>query len=418
MASSGSVLIIVENLSVPFDRRVWLEALTLREAGYRVSVICPKARRSTPAAPGREGHVAIDGIHIYRYPPPPEARGPVGYFVEFAYCWIMTALLSLRVWYARGFDVIHACNPPDTFWLLARVYKLLGRRFLFDHHDLSPELYLAKGGRPNGLLHRGLLRLERQTFRAADVVITTNRSQREVAMRRGRVGPSRIWIVRSGPDFERLKRTDPEPELKGGFQHLVCYLGEMCTQDGVDLVLHAARAVREELGRRDVRFVLMGGGPILANLKRLKTELGLDAFVEFTGRVSDRDLCRYLSTADVCLDPDAYTEWADRSTMNKIMEYMAFGKPIVAFDLTEHRFSAGGAAVYARPNDVREFARLTVGLLDDEEKRRSMGRIGLRRVCEELSWDYSKPPLLDAYRRAFGLVRPRNRGTATTDTHR
>jgi glycosyltransferase involved in cell wall biosynthesis len=393
MESPGKVLIIVQNLPVPFDRRVWLEANTLKDSGYEVSVISPKGKEGK----FQSGHEVINGIHIYRYRVPPEAKSTVDYFYEFVYCWIATALLSLKIWFSRGFNVIQACNPPETFFLLARFYKLFGVKFIFDHHDLSPEMYVAKGGRADGFLYRCLLWLENQTFRTADVVISTNESYKEIARLRGRVLEEKIFVVRNGPDFDRLKVLDADPGLKNASPYLACYLGEMCRQDGVEYLLKAIKVFVEEIGRRDVRFVLMGGGPALEELRSLNTELKLDSHVIFTGRVSDEDLCRYLSTADICLDPDPYSEWADQSTMNKIMEYMAFGKPIVAFNLRENRYSAQDAAVYARPNDVTEFAKLVSSLLDDEEKRRNMGSIGLRRVREKLAWTYSKPSLLSAY---------------------
>ncbi len=402
MASAGKVLIIVQNLPVPFDRRVWLEATTLHRAGYQISVISPAGKEGNYPT----GHEVLEGVHIYRYPAPPEAESVFGYAFEFAYCWLLTALLSVWIWLTRGFDVIHACNPPETYFLLARFYKPLGKKFLFDHHDLSPEMYLAKGGQPEGLLYRGLLWLERQTFETADVVITTNRSHQTIAETRGGVDSERIFIVRSGPDFERLKVLRPEPDLKAGFPFLACYLGEMCPQDGVDRLLFAIKILVEAFGRRDTKFVLMGGGAALEDLKLLKTGLGLDEFVEFTGRVSDYDLCRYLSTADLCLDPDPYSDWADKSTMNKIVEYMAFGKPIVAFDLTEHRYSAQKAAVYAPANNLNAFAHLVADLLDDPSRRQEMGRFGLNRVHKQLAWDYSIPPLLAAYRQVITAGQP------------
>lgn len=392
------VLIVVQNLPVPLDRRVWLEATTLTRSGYLVTVICPKGRGGKYGA-SRE---TIEGVEIFRYAAPPEAEGVAGYVFEFAYCWLMTAALSVRAALARGFDVVHACNPPETYFALALVYRLFGKKFLFDHHDLSPEMYLAKGGRRGGLLHRALLLLERLTFRTADVVIATNESHREIAIRRGGVDPERVFVVRSGPDLDRLRQVPPEPLLRDGCRYLVCYLGEMCPQDGVDLLLEAARVFVAEMGRRDTKFVIIGGGPALDGLRRMKTSMGLDDRVEFTGRISDHDLCRYLSVADVCVDPDPYTEWSDQSTMNKIVEYMAFGRPIVAFNLKENRFSARDAAVYAAPNDVREFASLIAMLLDDEVRRNEMGGTGRQRVVAELSWEHSRPCLLAAYGRIAG----------------
>jgi len=395
MASAGkSVLIIVQNLPVPFDRRVWLEAKTLTGAGYQVSVICPTGQHGKYS----ECHQYLEGIHIHRYPAPPEAQGTLGYIFEFVYCWLMTALLSLRIWYVRGFDVLHACNPPETFFLLAWFYRPFGVKFLFDHHDLSPEMYLAKGKQKKGWLYQGLLLLERLTFKTADIVVTTNQSHKEIAVKRGGLNPERIFIVRSGPDLQRLQIKSAEPALKSGFTYMACYLGEMCEQDGVDKLLYAIHFMTHSLKRSDTRFVFLGGGPELQKLKKLKNLLGLESCVTFLGRVSDEDLCRYLSNADVCIDPDPFTEWSDQSTMNKIMEYMFFGKPIVAFDLTENRYSAQQAAVYAsRKNDPAELAALIVAVLENPQKRQQMGTVGYARVREQLLWQHSQPALLAAY---------------------
>lgn len=393
MASPGRVLIIVQNLPVPFDRRVWLEATTLQKAGYRVSIISPKGDRKAYSKP----YEVLEDVAIYRYPAPPEAWSVPGYVFEFVYCWIMTAFLSLRVLLRRGFDIIHACNPPETYFALALLYKVFGKKFVFDHHDLSPEMYVAKGGSKDGIFYKGLLLLESLTFKVADVVITTNQSHKEIAMQRGGKQEEDIFIVRSGPDLERLKLVDPQPDLRDGKKYLVCYLGEMCEQDGLDYLLESIEHLVHVRGRRDIKFTLIGGGPMVPELNRMKAKLGLEEWVEFTGRVPDLDVQRYLSTADVCVDPDPYTEWANQSTMNKIMEYMAFGKPIVAFDLREHRRSAQDAAVYAKPNSTEEFAGLLESLLDNPEKREDMGVIGLRRVHEELAWRFSQPNLLLAY---------------------
>lgn len=389
----AKVLIIVQNLPVPLDRRVWLEATTLTRNGYTVSVICPKGKKGKYQA----GHELLEGIHIYRYPAPPEAKGVIGYFFEFAYCWLMTAWLSLRVLTAHGFDIIHACNPPETFFALAAVYKLLGCKFVFDHHDLSPEMYVAKGGRKGSILYGGLLWLEKLTFKTADVLITTNQSHKEIAMQRGGVPEAKIFIVRSGPDLTRLQPVAQEPALKEGQPYLVCYLGEMCPQDGVDYLLRAAAFIERTMGRSDIQFTFIGGGPAMPEMQQLAREMQL-AHVTFTGRVSDADLCRYLSTADVCVDPDPFTEWSNQSTMNKMMEYMAFSKPIVAFDLHENHYSGQEAAVYALPNDEGEMAKLIVALLEDPDRRRRMGTYGRRRIEHELSWEHSIPHLLRAYK--------------------
>ncbi len=398
MAFAGKILIIVQNLPVPFDRRVWLEATTLAEHAYKVSVICPKGKKGKYNA----WYEYLEGIHIYRYPAPPEAYSALGYIFEFAYCWLATAMISLWVKVFRGFDVIQACNPPETFFVLAWIYKQFGCKFIFDHHDLSPEMYVAKGGIKNGLLYRGLLLLEKLTFNTADVVMTTNQSHKDIAKSRGGISDEKIFIVRSGPDLSRLVPVSSVPALKHGRPWLVCYLGEMCPQDGVDYLLRAADYIINEKDRTDIQFTFIGGGAAMPDMQKLSKEMGLDNWVHFTGRVSDEDLCRYLSTADVCVDPDPYTEWANQSTMNKIMEYMAFSKPVVAFDLRENRFSGQGAAVYAKPNEEQKMGSLILDLIEDEKQRRRMGEYGRKRVEMELSWEYSVPPLLKAYNKVVG----------------
>jgi len=390
----GKVLIIVQNLPVPFDRRVWLEAQTLTHNGFKVSVISPKGEDDP-------GYEVIGGVRIYRYRVPMNAEGFWGYLSEFVYCWIATFLLSVKILFREGFDVIHACNPPDTFFLLGMFYKLFGKQFIFDHHDLSPEMYLAKYKKASRVLYKILLFLEKLTYKTAKVVLATNESHKRIAIERGNKKEEDVFIVRTGPDFERLKLLPPDSNLKQGRKHLVCYLGEMCPQDGVDYLLKSADYLVNKMGRKDVLFVLMGGGPAMPYLRDQNKKMGLSEFVKFTGRVSDRDLCRYLSTADVCVDPDPWSEWADRSTMNKIMEYMTFGKPIVAFDLAEGRYSAQDAAVYARPNDIKEFAEKVAQLLADQSKRDEMGRFGRRRVVQELAWDHTQKSLVAAYEHLY-----------------
>lgn len=391
----NKVLIIVQNLPVPFDRRVWLEAQTLTEAGYSVSVISPKGKKDSK-------HEFFKSVNIYRYRVPVDAEGLSGYVFEFIYCWLMTAFLSLKVLFKHGFEIIHACNPPETYFVLAKFYKLFGKKFVFDHHDLSPEMFAAKyPDKKNGLLYRILLFLERQTMKTADAVVTTNQSHRDIAMQRGGVDRNRIFIVRTGPDFERLQFKPQMPELKDGKKNLVCYLGEMCPQDGVDYLLDSIYYMINDLGANDTQFVMIGGGPALQMLKEKTAEMGLESHAKFTGRVSDEVLCEYLSNADVCVDPDPWTEWSDKSTMNKIMEYMAFKKPIVAFDLKENKFSARDAAVYTEPNDVKKFAENILELLNDKGRRKSMGDYGFERVQNNLLWKYSKPVLIEAYRSLF-----------------
>jgi len=406
------VLILVENLPSPFDRRVWQEARTLRDAGYEVSIICPTGGGC------EKRFELIDSIHIYRYRLPLEASGVLGYALEYASAIAQAFILSWRVLLTRGFDVVHACNPPDLFVLIGGFFKLLGKKFLFDHHDLAPELYEAKFGRRD-FFYRLLLRLERLTFRAADVSIATNESYRRIAIARGRLPPERVFVVRSGPDLARLRRLPPDERLKCGRRYLVGYVGVMGRQEGVDYLLRAVHHIVFGLGRCDIHFGLVGGGTALKQMQDLAEQLGVAEFVTFTGRVPDPELLGVLNTADVCVNPDVANDMNDKSTMNKIMEYMALGKPIVQFDLTEGRFSAQGASLYARRNDAVDLALKIVELLDDPERRAAMGALGRRRVEEQLEWRHEAPRLLAAYQALWGggvrLLAPRAR-TPRADT--
>jgi len=390
MSRPSRVLILVENLPSPFDRRVWQEATTLRGAGYVVSIICPTGK-------GYERKFeAIDGIHIYRYHLPVEASGAAGYAVEYAIALAWTFALSWRVLLTRGFDVVHACNPPDLFFLIGGFFKLFGKKFVFDHHDLNPELYEAKFGR-RGFLHSLMLKLEYWTFRTADVSIATNESYRRIAVGRGRMSPERVFVVRSGPSLERLRILPPDERLKRGRRYLVGYVGVMGKQEGIDYLLRAVRHIVLELGRTDVHFGLVGAGTSLEEMKALARQLGVADHVTFTGRVPDGEMLAMLNTADVCVNPDIANELNDKSTMNKIMEYMALGKPIVQFDLAEGRYSAQQASLFAIKNDALDLARKIVELLDDPVRRARMGEYGRRRVESELEWHHEVPKLLAAY---------------------
>jgi len=398
MASAGRrrVLVIVENLPVPFDRRVWQEATTLAGAGYEVSVICPKGKSY------ERGYEYLDGVHIHRHPLPIEANGALGYATEYALALFWQLVLAWRVYFARGFDVIHACNPPDTIFIVGRLFKLLGKRFVFDHHDINPELYEAKFGRRD-FFYRLLCRLERMTFRTADISIATNESYRRIAIERGGMAPERVFVVRSGPDVKRLQRLPGDDALRHGRRYLVGYVGVMGRQEGIDLLLRAVRYIALSLKRSDIHFGLVGGGPELAALRRYASELGVADYVTFTGRVPDVDLLRWLNTADVCVNPDVANEMNDKSTMNKIMEYMALGKPIVQFDLTEGRYSAQEASWYARRNDEIDLANKIVQLLDSPAERARMGEYGRQRVLSALAWDHEAPKLLHAYDYLYAL---------------
>jgi glycosyltransferase involved in cell wall biosynthesis len=389
------VLIIVQNLPVPLDRRVWLECQALVASGVGVSVICPKG-------PDDPAYQELDGVRIYKYTPPPPAQGALGYLREFVYCWLATAALAIRVYLRDGFQVIQACNPPDTYFALALPFKPLGVRFVYDQHDLCPEVYRSRFGRRGGILLRALEWLERATFRTADHVISTNESYRRIALTRGHRRPDVITVVRSGPDAQRMRRAAPRPELKQDRPLLACYLGVMGPQDGVDLLLRAIAVLVHERGRRDCHVALLGFGDCLAELVLLAKELELEEHVSFPGRADNRMIEDYLSTADVGLSPDPKNPLNDVSTMNKTLEYMAYGLPVVAFDLTETRVSAGGAAVYARPNDVREYAAALDALLDDPERRAAMGRVGRRRIEEALAWEHQAVRYVEVYHRLLG----------------
>jgi glycosyltransferase involved in cell wall biosynthesis len=390
------VLIIVENLPVPFDRRVWQEATTLQQAGYEVSIICPKGKGY------EKGHEVIDNIYIYRHALPIEASGAAGYAIEYSWALFWEFVLTLRVLWTRGFDVIHACNPPDTIFLIGGFFKLFGKKFIFDHHDINPELYEAKFGRRD-LFYRLLVALERWTFRTANVSIATNESYKKIAVQRGGKRPERVFVVRSGPDLRRLKTVPPVPELKHGRQHLVGYVGVMGKQEGIDYLLRGVQHIVRDLKRTDIHFGLVGGGTELEDMKAYARELGVADYVTFTGRVPDQQMLEMLNTADVCVNPDVANEMNDKSTMNKVMEYMALGKPIVQFDLTEGRFSAQEASLYADRNNELDLARKIVRLLDDAELRERMGRFGRSRVENELEWKYEVPKLLAAYDMAFAV---------------
>ena len=391
----GRVLIIVENLPCPFDRRVWQEARTLAAAGYQVSIICPKA-------PGyEEGFVQIDGIDIHRHRLPTEADGVLGYALEYSVALAMEFWLSLKILFGRGFDVIHACNPPDTIFLIGGFYKLFGKKFLFDHHDINPELYEAKFGK-RGFGRRLLIALERMSFSTADLVISTNESYRQIAIDRGGKKPEDVFVVRSGPDLSRIRQVPANPELRKGRKYLVGYVGVMGKQEGIDLLLQAVQLIVHHLKRTDIQFGLVGGGTELNAMRELAKQLGVAEYVTFTGRAPDAELLEMLNTADICVNPDRANEMNDRSTMNKVMEYMALAKPIVQFDLTEGRVSAGEASWYARPNDVADLAQKIVALLGDENQRIHMGAIGRQRVEQVLAWQHEAPRLLAAYEHMTG----------------
>jgi glycosyltransferase involved in cell wall biosynthesis len=378
---------------------VWNEASSLRRAGYRVSVICPRGRY-TDTAPFE----ARDGIAIHRFSMPFEGNSRWNYLFEYAWALLACFVLSLEVWRTRGFDVVHVGNPPDLFFPLAWFYRLFGKKFIFDQHDLCPETYLSKFPEAGGRLPYRLLQwTEKLTYRAADVVIVTNESYREVARTRGRIPEDRVFVVRNSPDLGVFKPTSPDPALKEGFPYLVAFVGIMAPQDGVDYLLRAAHHVVYGIGRRDVLFVLVGTGSAWDDLQKLHAELELEPYVRFTGRIPDEPMLQVLAAADVCASPDPLSPLNDVSTMNKLMEFMAMGKPSVSFDLKEGRYSARDAAIYVPGNDWRAFGAAIVELLDDPQRRARMGAIGLHRIRNEISWARSEENLRAAYERALRL---------------
>lgn len=390
----NKVLIIVENLPVPFDSRVWKEALSLCANGYDVTVLCPRGKGYTA------GHEVLNGIHVYRHPMPKEGNSPLGYLLEFGCALFWECFYTWWIYFRRGFHVIQGCNPPDDIFLVALPFKLLGVKYIFDHHDANPELYLSKYERKD-FLYKAQVWLENQTYRFSDVVMATNASYRDLAISRGGMDPRDVFVVRNGPDLMTFKPVQPNPALKFGKPYLVGYVGTISVQEGLDILLDVALHLKN-LGRRDIHFTCVGGGPGLAGLRKMLQDKQLGDMFNFTGRIPDEQLLKILSTADICVNPDKPCEMNDISTMIKIMEYMALGKPIVQFSLKEGRFSAQEAAVYSdNQNQVPDFAAKILWLIEHPDERERMGKFGRKRVMDELAWEYSVPHLLAAYQRAF-----------------
>ena len=387
------ILIIVQNLPVPFDRRVWLECQALTASGYEVAVVCPKGK-------GDPAYQVLHGVELFKYRPYAPGGSKVSFVAEYAYSFLTTAWQVFKARRKGRFAVLQACNPPDIFWPIAIALRAADRtKFVFDHHDLCPELFQSRFPDGPSLPYRGLRWLEKRTHRTADHVIATNESYREIAIWRGGKKPSDVTVVRTGPEPDKLKRGPLDPVQKRDRKYLAAYIGVMGPQDGVDIVVRAADIVVHELGRDDIAFTLIGKGDCFDELVALRDELGLAGHVEFTGRASDELVGRILSTADVGLSPDPKNPLNDLSTMNKTMEYMAFELPVVAFDLRETRVSAQDAAVYATPNDVREYAKAIVELIDDEARRADMGKLGRTRVEHDLAWSHSAQAYIGVYNR-------------------
>ncbi len=382
----------LENNTYPQDSRVRREATALASAGYDVTVVCPKRGR-------QRFRDRVDGVSVLRYPEVRGGQGLAGFVFEYAASMAATFFLSVWHVFRHGADVIHAHNPPDTFAVVALPFKLAKIRFVFDHHDLSPEMYDARfEGESSPLVRRVLLWMEWITFRVADHVIATNESYRRVAIDRGKVDPGRVTVVRNGPEMDRVKPTPPDPELRRRAGAILGYVGQIGPQDGVDHLIRAAYHLVHDLGRQDLLCVIMGAGEAVEGLRRLVSDLDLDRHVELTGLVSDERLMSWLSTADVCVVPDPSNPFTDRSTMVKISEYMALGKPIVAYDLPEHRVTAQDAAVYASANDPWSLAKALDELLEDRAHKNEMGAVGRQRALDVLAWHHQVPHLIAAYR--------------------
>jgi glycosyltransferase involved in cell wall biosynthesis len=399
-ASVGSrVLMLLENNPYPQDARVRQEARTLTAAGYQVCVICPK----DTSQPWQE---IVDNVHVFRFPPPLAASGFIGYLWEYGFAMAMMFFISLIVFLRKGFDVVHTHNPPDTLVLIAAFYKVLGKRFVYDHHDLAPEMYHALfDSGANGFVHKTLIWFEQLSCRLADHVIATNHSYKAIEMRRGHVPEERVSVVRNGPDLTQLRLVELDPRLRQQGKTMVCYVGSMGFHDGVDYLLRAVQHLVFELNRSDFFCVLVGAGEAWPHMKALSEQLCVIDYVLFTGRVAHSEVPHYLSAADICVAPEPSNGYNDRSTMIKMMEYMALGKPIVAFDLPEHRFTAQKAALYARPNDELDFARRLAQLMDDPKQRQQMGQAGRERVERELAWSHQAPCLLEVYEKVLGKPR-------------
>jgi len=385
------VLIIVQNLPVPFDRRVWLECRALVTAGYQVAVVCPRGK-------GDPSYELFEGVELYKYRPYAPGGSKLSFVIEYVYSFLATAWNTLKARRKGPFAVLQACNPPDIFWPIAMVMRATDHtKFVFDHHDLCPELFRSRFADGRSLPYRGLLALERRTHRTADHVIATNGSYRDIAIRRSGKDPADVTVVRTGPDPGKLVRGPEDASLRRGRKYLAAYIGVMGPQDGVDIVVRAADVVVHDMQREDIAFTIIGGGDCYDELVRLRDQLGLNGHVEFTGRVPDDLVKKILSTAHVGLSPDPKNPLNDVSTMNKTMEYMSFELPVVAFDLLETRVSAAAAAVYVEPNDIREYAKAIVELMDDAAARSQLGKVGRTRVEEELAWNHQVRAYLDVY---------------------
>ena len=387
------VLFIVENLPVPLDRRTWQQALSLKKNGAEVSVICPKMKTYV------KSFEIIDGIEIYRHPLPVEASSALGYLAEYSMALFWEFFLSAKIFFRKRFYVIEGCNPPDLIFLVALPFKLLGVKYVFDHHDLNPELYVAKFKKKN-FFYKLMLLFEKCNYKTADFSIVTNLSYKEIAMKRGGMKEEKIAVIRSGPSLEKFTVSDGKPEYKKGKKFLVGYVGIIGAQDGLDVLMHIISHIVKK--RSDVHFAIIGDGTDLEKTKRLAGELSITGYIDFYGMVSDQKLLvEILNSCEVGVSPDIPTDMNNFSTMNKVLEYMALKKPIVQFDLKEGRYSAQDASLYAKNFDTIDFAQKIIYLIENPEERKKMGEFGYRRIVNELSWEHQKKKYIEFYRQIF-----------------
>lgn len=383
-------LFIVENNSVPQDIRVWNEAVSVKELGYEVTVICPRKSKESPS------HETLEGVEIYRHFRPVEASGKLEFFVEYANAIFWELILSIMIYLRKPFQIIHSANPPDHVFLVAILFKILGAKYIFDHHDISPENYVAKF-QNKGILYQILLLMEKCTFRVADIVISTNESYKKLAIKRGNFRENNIFVVRNGPNLSKVQFLPPNSNLKDGFDHMVAYVGVIGNQEGIDNLLRSVHYLVYEKNITNIKFMVIGSGPDWNNMVSLSKKMNLDKFVFFTGFIPYRDFYEILSTADICVNPEYRNEFTDKSTMIKIMDYMVMGKPIVMFETTEGKVTARESAVYIKQNVDSEFAEAIISLLNDPDKMKKMGNYGKKRITEKLCWSIQKKNLFNAY---------------------
>jgi glycosyltransferase involved in cell wall biosynthesis len=396
MSKHKKVLMVVENSTAPSDPRIWHEARELHRCGYEVSIICPQDEKND-----REAYICIDAIHIYRYKPSGTVHKTTDYFKEYVVALFKIFGLSIKVWYRHGFDVIHVANPPDIFFPMGLFYRFCGKKYVFDQHDLTPEVFQVKFHGRTNVLYQLLRLMEYCSYRTANMVIATNASQKRIAIERGHCRPEKVFVVRNGPDLEHYRPVKLEPALKMGHAYMLAYVGVMSKQDGVENTLYAMQELIHRRGRKDTLLVLMGDGDQFHYLQDLAHQLELDAHVHFAGWVTKADILRYLSVTDVGLSPDPSNSLNDHSTMLKTLEYMAMGKPVIAFDLPETHYSAQDAALYATPNQIAAFADHIETLLNNEALRLKMGAAGRKRIEEHLCWERTKEALGLAYASLF-----------------